>query len=201
MSDSSRDPDMLSGLARFGYIADRILSRIELATAVIACVALAAIMTILFLDGVMRYLLNSPLTFAMDIVTLYLLSAGLLLTLAYTLRQGGHISVDMFSAMMSWRSQSFLLGLSLLAAVPVIGIMGYELAKSSWASWVRGEMLVGLHALPLWLSRGIVALSFVCLNLRILHLGLFNLLAGLTGDRSLSYLLEPVEQHPEEEGV
>lgn len=201
MSDYTLDHIRLSGFARIGQVTDRILSRIEQATAVLACIALAAIMAILFLDGVLRYLLNSPLTFAMDIVTLYLLSAGLLLTLAYTLRHGGHISVDMFSAMMNWRSQALLLGLSLLAASPVIAVMGYELATSSWDSWVRGETLLGLHALPLWLSRAIVAVSFIALNLRLLHLGIINFLAGLTGNRTLAYLRDPVENHPEEEGV
>jgi TRAP-type C4-dicarboxylate transport system permease small subunit len=201
MSDFTLEPGQAPGLVRIGHATDRLLSRIEQAMAVVACAALPAVMAILFLDGVLRYLLNSPLTFATDIVTLYLLSAGLLLTLAYTLRQGGHISVDMFATMMNWRGQALLLRLSLLAAVPVIAIMGYELGKSSWDSWIRGETLVGLHALPLWLSRAIVAVSFIPLNLRLLHLALFDFLAGLTGNRSLAYPLEGMENHPEEEGV
>ncbi|QLH13042.1 TRAP transporter small permease [Paracoccus pantotrophus] len=198
MSNYENGSGQMPGLVRLGRIADRWLSGVEWATMILGCCALAAVMLILFFDGTLRYLLHRPLTFAMDLVTLYLLSTALLLTMSYTLRQGGHISVDMFAGMMSPRVRVLLFGASLLVAVPFIAIIGYELTVQSWDSWTRGEKLIGLHAFPLWLSRAIVAASFVVLGLRVVHLGLFNFLSGLTGDASLAY---PIETHPEEEGI
>ncbi|MFO1143023.1 MAG: TRAP transporter small permease subunit [Amaricoccus sp.] len=173
----------------------------ERASLAIACLALVAIMTLIFLDGSLRYIANSPLVFAVDVVNLYLISAAFLLVLSYTLRHGGHISVDVFAHAMSDRVQALVVGIGLLCASPVVAVMAYEMTHLSMESWEMGEVQVGVYAMPLWLSKAIVAFGMVLLFLRVLHLGVFNFLSGVTGNKALAYPILPMPEHAEEEMV
>lgn len=181
--------------------ADRILKHLESVMLVIACISLVAMMLLIFSDACMRYFVNSPVAFAPDVVTLYLTSAAFLLTLSYNLRNGVHISVDLFSHYMSKRFGNLALGLSFLIAAPLVLIMAYSIALSTWSSWLQGEALVGITPLPLWPSKAIVALSMCLMGIRLLHLGLFDFLAAVTDDDSLAYSMPSLESNPEEEMV
>jgi TRAP-type C4-dicarboxylate transport system permease small subunit len=201
MNDMPPRKTQISPLVRISTGIDHALLLVEKLTVGLAVVALFAIMVLIFFDGVLRYVANAPLKFATDIVVLYLISAGFLLVLSYTLRKGGHISVDVFVGLMPTRLRRVLYGGVLLLAVPVVGIMSWEMVKHSWESWVNGEVLIGLYALPLWLSKAIVAVGLVVLNIRLLHIGLFDFLAGVTGRDELAIAIEAMAEHPQEEGV
>ena len=190
-----------SALRRAALTLDRCLSAVEKITLVISCSAQILLMLLIFFDGAMRYIANSPLRFVPDLVTLYLISAAFLLVLSYTLRQGGHINVDVFVRRLSQRLQRLLTGLAFLCAVPVVGIMSVEMTSLSWESFKQGEALIGLYAMPLWLSKAIVAVSLIALNLRLLHLGFFNFLSGVTGNAELAIRMPSSTEHPEEEMV
>ncbi len=180
---------------------DRTIARIELATLALACTALFAIMLLIFLDAVLRYSMNSPLKFTVDVVNLYLISAALLLVLSDTLRRGGHICVDLFAHWMPARLHHATMGIALLGSFAVVAIMANETRVLSWESWHNNETMVGIYAWPLWLSKVIVAFSLALLDLRLLHLGLANLIAGLTGHLALAVPISHLEDHPAEDGV
>jgi TRAP-type C4-dicarboxylate transport system permease small subunit len=184
----------------FGLV-DRVIALLETATLVVACVALFAIMLLVFLDAVLRYALNSPLKFTADIVTLYLISCALLLVLSYTLRRGGHINVDLFVHIMPPRLYDALMGIVLVGATVVVGIMAYQVTVLSWESWQANELTVGIYAWPLWLSKATVAISLVILDLRLLHVGLTHLAAAITGDPALAVSVAHAEDQPLEEPV
>lgn len=193
--------DGMSWLGRISMMIDRAIGALERVTLGLAVAALFAIMILIFLDGVLRYLANHPLAFVNDVVVLYLTSAAFLLVLSYTLRKGGHINVDVFAHYMSPRLQRLLSSVAMLCAVPVLTIMSIEMIRLSWDSYARGEVLVGLYAMPLWLSKAIVAVGLLILNLRVLHLGLFNFLSVVTGDEDAAIRIEMIADHPEEEMV
>lgn len=188
----------LSNIASF---LDRVLKVVESLTLVLSCISLAIIMILVFMDGSLRYLFNSPLPFASDLINLYLISSAFLLVLSYSLRHGSHISVDLFAHMMNNRVQNVLIGAALLCSVPIVGIMAYAVSVSTWGSWDQGEALVGLYPFPVWPSKAIVAVGLIALDLRLLHLGVFNFLAGVTGDETLAYSLVPADANPEEEMI
>ena len=188
-------------LLRVSSASDQILQAVELVTLVLACISLFAIMALIFVDGSSRYLFNRPLQFASDVVTLYLTSAAFLLVLSYSLRHGIHISVDLFSQSVNSRLRNTLIGLSMLCAVPVVAVMAYQVAFVTLDSWRQGEALVGMYALPVWPSKAIVAFGIAVFNIRLLHLGLANFLAGLTGNETIAFPMTPIETHPEEEMV
>lgn len=167
-------------------IFDGLLTIFDKAMVAIASLALFLIMVLIFFDAMFRYLLNSPLTFTFDFVTLYLMSAALLSVLSYTLRHGGHISIDLFAKMMNRRIYLVLIGLALLAGTVVCAIIAWETTWLSLDSWERGEVMTGIYAWPLWASKALVAMSFIGLTLRLFHCGLFNLLAGLVNEDELA---------------
>jgi TRAP-type C4-dicarboxylate transport system permease small subunit len=180
---------------------DRLLSRLECAALVIACAALFITMLLVFTDAVLRYTINMPLKFTMDIVTLYLLSAALLLVLSDTLRRGGHIGVDLFAKMLPRRAYHILIGFTTLCSAGAVGIMAYETTSLTWESWLKNELQVGIYAWPLWLSKAIVATSLVLLVARLLHIALSQLIAGATGDFAVAVSIAHVETQPVEDGV
>ena len=188
-------------LLRVMALIDRAIGYVESATICLACAALFAMMILIFLDGSLRYALNSPLPFTVDLVTLYLISAAFLSVLSYTLRHGGHISVDLFAQMLPTRLYHLLIGAGLICALVVIGVMAIEVTGMAWESWHRNELLVGLYALPLWLSKAIVAVGLIILEGRLLHLGLSNVIAGTVGNPAFAVPIVPPADEPAEEAV
>src|SRR5690242_20553831 len=63
--------------------------------AVLACVIVVAIMTLIVIEVVYRYLLNDPIAWVLD-VTIYMLVFVFFLALAPALESGSHIEVDLF---------------------------------------------------------------------------------------------------------
>lgn len=169
----------------FGLI-DRILSRLDQLMMGVAAVSLFLIMVLIFADAMARYLFNSPLTFVFDIVVLYLMSAALLSVLSYTLRYGGHISIDLFANMMPRRVYLTAVGISLLIAAFVCGIIAWQTSFLAHESWVMGEVMTGIYTWELWISKALVAVGFIGLTLRLVHVGLANLIAGLTGNDDIA---------------
>lgn len=182
-------------------IIDHVLSALERLTMVAACAALFAIMVLVFLDGTLRYTINRPLAFTVDVVNLYLISAAFLPVLSHTLRHGGHICVDLFAKSLPKRLYNGLIGAALVLSAGLIAIMAYVVTDLSLESWNTGEYTVGLFAFPVWISKAIVAVSLLILLARTVHLGLANLIAGLTGFESFAFPILHSEDDFEEEAV
>lgn len=78
-------------------VADRMLRvvyRIESAWDVLAAVAMFAIMLILAGDALGRYVLNSPLPWAHNVMSRLLLPAAFFFALSFTLRANLHVNID-----------------------------------------------------------------------------------------------------------
>ena len=180
---------------------DRIISKMESVTLALACIALFAIMLLVFLDATLRYAFNSPLKFTTDAVTLYLISSALLLVLSYTLRHGGHINVDLFVHLMPARLYDLLIGITLLASLVVIAIMAWQVTSLTWESWQQNELMVGIYPWPLWLSKAIVGVSLIVLVIRLLHVALTHLIAAITGNSTIAIPVAHIEDQPLEDAV
>jgi TRAP-type mannitol/chloroaromatic compound transport system permease small subunit len=188
-------------LLRVMGLVDRALARVEAATLAVTCLALFAMMLLVFCDAVMRYAFNAPLELTWDIVTMYLMSSGLLLCLSDTMRRGGHITVDLFAHWLPRRAYHLTIGVALLLTVWVTTLIAREIAILTWESWSQNELTVGIYAWPVWPSKGIVAFSFALLTVRLVHVGLSHLVAGLTGNEAMAITIQHVEDQPQEEGV
>ena len=135
---------------------------------IVVVAALFAIMAITVVDVVMRYGFNSPLAFAYDLITQYLLVAAFFLSLSYTLRVGGHMNVDML--LVSIRSERARAALRVIGDALSIALFlallyaGYATAQDAWS---RGERLAGALPLPVWISQAFVPLGVALLLLRL----------------------------------
>ncbi len=70
------------------------LAAVERAVAAVAATLSIAIMLIVTCDVALRYLFNSPLTWAYDLISLYLMAAVFFLVLGDAHRAGAHVGVD-----------------------------------------------------------------------------------------------------------
>lgn len=181
------------------HVVDRILTKFDQGMMAISATSLFAIMIMIFMDAMARYLFNNPLSFVFDLVVLYLMSASLLSIMSYTLRHGGHISIDIFANMMPRRVYLILIGLALLAGMAVCAMISWQIAHLSWDSFERKEVMTGVYPWPLWIGKAIVALSFIGMTARLAHIGIANLVSGLFDipDLEIKILHEPTDPEGE----
>ncbi len=178
---------------------DVILSKFDVGMLTVASASLFIIMILVFLDAMFRYLFNHPLAFTFDIVVLYLMSSSLLSVLSYTLRHGGHISIDLFANMMNHRVYLVLVGLALIIGMFFCGIIAWKTAELAHESFETGEIMTGVYAWPLWIGKAIVSLSFVGLTARLFHMGFANIAAGLLNAPDLEMVIMHDPTDPEGE--
>lgn len=180
---------------------DKVLTRIEHFMMAVVCTFLFVVMVMVSADAVSRYALNSPLIFTFDLVTMYFLPGILFLSLSATMRKAGHIAVDLFANLMPVRVYQVVVGVGFLVSLVLIGIMAEQVTLKTYESWEMGLIVTGLYAWPIWLGEGIVAFALTVLSLRIGHIGLANLVAGLFGVEDVAVRLLHTSENPIEEPV
>ena len=146
---------------------NRILTRVSNGLAVCACLALVAVMPITFVDVIGRYFFNAPVTFAVELIQL---GVGLvvLLGLAVTTLERGHIAVDLLDRVVPPVVQAFLTRFAALCGTVFIALIGWRLwdrAMNFRADGLATDILflpvwpvVALMALAAWVA-AIVALT------------------------------------------
>lgn len=167
----------------------------------IGCLATLAMMLVVSVDAIGRYLFNEPLGFTYDLVARYLLVAAMMLTLSETLRHGGHINVGVFAAAVPRRARQLLLGVSLILASALAAGVAYETTFVSYDSWKKGIVAFGPYPWPKDLEDGIVAMSWIALALRLLHMTASVWVSLIGGDPSVEIPISDDHSNPLEEGV
>ncbi len=115
-----------------------------------------------------RYLMGAPTIWAYE-VGYILTGAHFLLGLAYTLRAGEHIRIDIFSGHFSARTRALIDTAAYLVVLPLLVWLAVTLGQYLWQGWVRGERS-GQSAmnLPVWPFRVVFIVSFALLALQVL---------------------------------
>jgi len=127
-----------------------------------------AIMVIIVVDVASRYLLNSPLPWAFDVVSMYLMTGLFFLMLSDTLRVNVHVRVDMLYAKAPPLARHFMdLVTSVLALGVFVGIL-YMSVRTTWSSWSAGDVLTGSIPWPAWLSHAFIPVGVALLVARLL---------------------------------
>lgn len=113
-----------------------------------------------------RYVLQAPTVWAYEIG--YLLTGShFLLGLAYTLRAGEHIRIDIFSGKFSPRTRAVIDVLAYCIVIPLLAWLTYALMQHFWTGWTRSER-TGQSAmnLPVWPFRVVFVVSFLLFALQ-----------------------------------
>lgn len=115
-----------------------------------------------------RYALGAPTIWAYE-VGYSLTGAHFLLALAYTLRQGEHIRIDVFSAAMPPAVRRTIDVLAYAAVLPILVWITWTLGAYALSGFARGETS-GQSALnlPVWPFRAVFTLAFATFALQVL---------------------------------
>ncbi|MCD6680771.1 MAG: TRAP transporter small permease [Burkholderiaceae bacterium] len=132
-----------------------------------ASVFLFAIMIIIVVDVVSRYLLNSPLPWAFDVVSMYLMTGLFFLMLSDTLRADEHVRVDILYAKAPARARRWMDLVSSVLALAVFAAILCTSIRTTWSSWSAGDVVAGSIPWPAWISHVFIPLGVALLVLRL----------------------------------
>ena len=157
------------------------LGLIERITATIGAIFLLVIMLVVFGDVVMRYLFNSPFSWAYDLIALYLMAGVFFLVLSDAYAANAHVIVDIVQQRLPPA------GIRVTELVTcVVGIAVFSLI--AWFGWQRaadsfraGDVMAGAIPWPMWPSIALAPFGATMLALRLAASFVGNLLSLVTG--------------------
>lgn len=135
-----------------------------------------------FYDVIMRYFFND-VSIAMQELEWHLFAAMFMFGVAYTLKEDGHVRVDIFYDNMSNFNQALInVGGSLLLALPFALLILYFSWGYTLDAYQMGEGSADPGGLPhRWIVRAIIPVSSIFLILSIMFVTLSNLQVILLG--------------------
>lgn len=135
---------------------------------VVAVLCLCCIGVITAVDVAMRYLFNSPLTFAFDLTQKYLFPFSVYFALSETYRRNENIEIDLVVRKLRDATWRRLVLLGNIAALLIFGFITYLYTGKAIDQYVAGESTFGAISWPLWPASAGVALGFGTLSAWIL---------------------------------
>jgi len=138
------------------------------AVGVVAALLLVPLVLATTWEVVARYAFGAPTIWAYEVG--YLLTGShFLLGFAYTLRQGEHIRVDVFSTHLAPRTRRRIDSVAYLLVLPLLAWLSYALLQYFLSGYTRGETS-GQSALnlPVWPFRAVFTLAFASFALQVL---------------------------------
>lgn len=145
----------------------RNVERITGGVGILAAFALVPLVLATCYEVFSRYVMNAPTVWAYEVG--YLLTGShFLLGMAYTLREGEHIRIDVFSGKFSVRTRAVIDLLGYTVTLPLMLWLTYELYQYLQAGYLSNERS-GQSALnlPVWPYRIVFLVAFILLALQI----------------------------------
>lgn len=148
--------------------ASRVVLWLERAGSAIAGTAIFVVMVTVFVDVVKRYFFNSPLTFAYDLIGIYLMPIAFFLALSDTFRLNHHIAVDIVYLKLSVPVQRALrLAAAVLSTVVFVPIAQLSVVQAI-ERLENNDVIAGTIEWPTWIPSAFVAVGFGLLIIRLL---------------------------------
>lgn len=156
---------------------DRWLRRIDIAYISVASIFAVVMMLVTFADVGMRYIFNSPLAWAYDLVTNYLLLSTFFLSFSYALSRNEHVAIDVFAQRLPSAWYHCGLAGGYLIVTVVFATIGWLGLQETIQAYSTNEAMMGALVWPMWPAKAIVPLGMLPLFLRTAHRGIAHLLA------------------------
>lgn len=176
---------------------ERWLRRFERGWLHVASATIFVTMIVAVVDVGRRYLINAPLTWAYDFISLYLMAALFFLALADTFRNNHHVRVDLFAARLPWRLRSLLEVITLSMALVVFLAIFWEGLRQAMESWIAGDVLATVIPWPTWAYRMFVPIGVGLLILRLALNICAIAIAAATGRRDVEGIVMSETQQPD----
>lgn len=119
---------------------------------VIACISVAIMVVVISADTLLRYVFNSPLSWAYNLTTYYLIVICFYFAISATFRDGVHISIDLFRFGMSKNVRLIADITWVLLSIIAFGLIAYANWKSIFETFVQNQHYEGIISWPVWLS-------------------------------------------------
>jgi TRAP-type C4-dicarboxylate transport system permease small subunit len=151
--------------------ADGWLLRLDQLLVVVAAAAVFVMMVVTAADVVMRYAFNSPLSWAFDLTTHYLLLTAFAFGFSYTLRINHHISVDFFARRLPDQTYHLAQAIGCILAAALFANIAWISGHQAYDAWAQGEVIFGALIWPTWPQKAIIPVTLCALSLRTIHRG------------------------------
>jgi len=148
---------------------DRWLWKMDIVMVTVAAVMVLAMMFITAFDVVARYAFHSPLRWAFDLVTQYLLIGSFFFAFSYTLRTNENVAVDYFARHLSKPKYHAIMSAGFAVATVIFLAVTWFTALDTHDAWVNDEAMMGALVWPTWSAKIIVPLGSFALSLRLAH--------------------------------
>lgn len=116
----------------------------------------------------LRYLFNDPLSWAYDLVSMYVMVGLLYLTLAPSYAGDHHIRIDLLIRNASHRRALWLGRLQILMIFPVFALIAKLSAIEFYDAWVSNRVLSGPIPWPKWPISALVVVGAIAIMLRLI---------------------------------
>ena len=146
---------------------DAILTMAENLCGTLAAIGLGGIMLIVASDVALRYGLGRPWPWAYDVVSIYLTVSVFYLALSRTLREYGHINVDVLRSRMGVRAKHGLDLLTCVLSAVFFAILAMLTLRLAWSQFSADEIISSYMDWPTWLSTVFVPIGTILTILRL----------------------------------
>jgi TRAP-type C4-dicarboxylate transport system permease small subunit len=147
---------------------DKVITLVEKAVISLSGVCLTAIMLIVTVDVVMRYLFASPLSWSFDLISMYLATLLFFAAVSDTFRRGSHVKIDLFDKLGSVRIRAVMESIGYIGALVLFFIMFRVSWEDGIKSLMAGDVIAGAIPWPTWIPYIIAAIGYGLLTVRIL---------------------------------
>lgn len=170
-----------SGWAPMLLAFDQNVTRIERLLVGLAAVSIFATMWIMVADVLGRYLFHRPLSWAYDVISIYLLPAIIFLALSDAFRKNHHLAVDILYNVSSPVMQKLSRFLTSLVIAGVTLPIAWLAVLQAYDRYTHDTVIAGAILWPTWIPSLIVGAGSGLLVLRTVLDGLALLAALLSG--------------------
>jgi TRAP-type C4-dicarboxylate transport system permease small subunit len=158
-----------------------VVGALERVLMAIAMVMMFAVMVIVAADVFLRYVFNSPLSWAYDLIALYLMAGIFFLALSQAYADGAHVSVDVLQQSFPPRVKRVCECVITGTAFVIFALMAEFGLDRAIDAYVSADVVAGAIPWPTWPSIALVPLGagLLCLRLALFFIGhLASLVTG-----------------------
>lgn len=136
----------------------RLVARLVTGAGIVGAFLILVVAGITFYDVVMRYIFEKPTTWSLDF-SIYLVMWGTFLSAAYTLEQGGHISVDVVVKRLSERKRISIKIIVYILVLLFCAILTWRSSVSSIDAYRFKEVTLSYTRTPLYVPMLAIAVG------------------------------------------
>jgi TRAP-type C4-dicarboxylate transport system permease small subunit len=160
---------------------ERLLRAIEHLSERLTVILMLATMLIVFADVMLRHFFGQPLSWAYDLIGMYLLTGIYFFSLSSSYASHAHVGVDLIIRNLSDRYRRLSEILTSLLGIALFAQISYTAFERSVESLINQEVVSGLIPWPTWVSPALVSFGSALLVLRLAYRFFGNSISLLSG--------------------